>query len=104
MTTQLLSLGMFGVRLLERILTAPAVYPHELADELVDEINYYLPCTQGREQRVLFQLACELHEALDEAFTRVDDPASRQSTIGLVDALLSQSRDQTCDTLPGRRP
>ncbi|GHD69281.1 hypothetical protein [Jeongeupia chitinilytica] len=102
MATQLLSLGMFGVRLLDRILTAPAVLPHELADDLVDEINYYLPCTHGREQKMLFQLACELHEALDEAFTRVDGLAARHSAIGLVDALLGQARDQTHDPLTER--
>ncbi|AOY01389.1 hypothetical protein [Jeongeupia sp. USM3] len=90
MATRLLSLGMFGVRLLDRILTAPAVLPHELADDLVDEINYYLPCTYGREQRLLFQLACELHEALGEAFTRVDGMAARRRAVALIDALLAR--------------
>ncbi|KPC49149.1 hypothetical protein [Amantichitinum ursilacus] len=93
MATQLLSLGVVGVRIYERILTSPALYPGELADQVVDEINSYLLRANEREKVLLFHLACEVHEALGDIYARVDDPETRQSITLLMDVLIRRARD-----------
>ncbi|MDR3430159.1 MULTISPECIES: hypothetical protein [Silvimonas] len=93
MATQLLSLGLIGVRLYDRILTSSAIYPGELADHIVDEINMYLLRANEQEKVLLFHLACEVHESLDDIYARVDDLETRQSISLLMDVLIQRARE-----------
>ncbi|SMC18163.1 hypothetical protein SAMN02745857_00494 [Andreprevotia lacus DSM 23236] len=92
MAVQLLSLGAIGVRLMDRILTARATFPDELADHIVDEINCYLPRAGDREQALLFHLACDIYEALDENFERVDSRETRKTVLGIMNVLIERAR------------
>lgn len=92
MTEPLLSLGVIGIRLYARILTAPATFPEELADHIVDEINCYLARASGREKLVLFHLACDIHEALARAHPRVDSPEVRQDVVSLMGILICHAK------------
>ncbi|TJZ66660.1 hypothetical protein [Chitiniphilus eburneus] len=88
-----LGMGIVGIRLYARILTSDAAKPDELADNLVDEINCYMPRATPSEQQLLFQLACEIHEAFGDAFERVDDLSYRFQALDLVNGLLSKARE-----------
>ncbi|WP_035059377.1 hypothetical protein [Andreprevotia chitinilytica] len=92
MAVQLLSLGVIGVRLMDRILTAKATFPDELADHIVDEINYYLPRANEQEQALLFHLACDVYEALDENFERVDSRETRKTVIAIMSSLIERAK------------
>ncbi|WP_148714521.1 hypothetical protein [Chitinolyticbacter meiyuanensis] len=88
----MLAMGPIGIRLYARILTAEASRPDELADHVVDEINCYLPRASSEEQVMLFQLACETHELLGDAFERVDDLAVRRQVIDLLSNVIQPVR------------
>ncbi|KAF0813936.1 hypothetical protein IGB42_01615 [Andreprevotia sp. IGB-42] len=92
MAVQLLSLGVIGVRLMDRILTAKATFPDELADHIVDEINCYLPRAGEAEQALLFHLACDVYEALDDNFARVDSRETRKTVLGIMNVLIQRAR------------
>lgn len=91
MPTQLLALGVIGVRLYERILTSPAQYSYELADHIVDEINYYLPMAPLKEKTLLFHLACEIHAALEECDEKISSLDGRHQVAVIVSRLIAQS-------------
>ncbi|MDW5415951.1 MULTISPECIES: hypothetical protein [unclassified Iodobacter] len=92
MPTQLLALGVIGVRLYERILISPVQYSDELADHIIDEINYYLPMAPLREKNVLFHLACEIHAALEECDKDINSIAGRHQVVVIVSRLIVQSK------------
>ncbi|WP_410498880.1 hypothetical protein [Chitinibacter sp. S2-10] len=92
MAIHLLSLGVVGVRLLDRILTAQATYPEELADQIIDEINQYLCRAPENEKALLFNLACEIHEALSNRFGRVDSPQARQDVSQMMGLLIYRAK------------
>ncbi|WP_047393321.1 hypothetical protein [Chitinibacter sp. ZOR0017] len=92
MAIQLLSLGVIGVRLLDRILTSSATYPEELADQIVDEINVYLGRAREEEKSLLFNLSCEVHEALADRFGRVDSPQARQDVAQMMGLLIYRAK------------
>jgi hypothetical protein len=92
MAIQLLSLGVIGVRLLDRILTASATYPEELADQIVDEINLYLDRAPEAEKALLFNLACEVHDALADRFGRVDSTQARLDVARMMGLLVYRAR------------
>ncbi|WP_373974890.1 hypothetical protein NT239_14850 [Chitinibacter sp. SCUT-21] len=92
MANQLLSLGVIGVRLLDRILTAKALYPEELADQIVDDINLYLSRAPDAEKAMLFNLACEVHEALAGRYGRVDTPQTRLDISHLMGLLVYRAK------------
>ena len=92
MSDQLLALGVIGVRLYDCLLTAPAIFPDELADRVIDEINHYLPRATQHEKALLFHLACDIHEAFSLAFGRIDSLEKRKSLLILVNVLLSRAR------------
>ncbi|AMC35696.1 hypothetical protein [Janthinobacterium sp. B9-8] len=92
MPTQLLALGVIGVRLYERILTSQAQYSNELADHVVDEINYYLPMAPLKEKTLLFHLACEIHVALEECDEKINTIAGRHQAAVIVAGLIAQSK------------
>ncbi|WP_157669949.1 hypothetical protein ABHF33_13545 [Chitinibacter sp. FCG-7] len=92
MAIQLLSLGVIGVRLLDRILTAKAIYPEELADQIVDEINQYLSRAPEAEKAMLFNLACEVHEALADRYGRVDAPQTRLDISQIMGLLVYRAK------------
>ncbi|WP_018748602.1 hypothetical protein [Chitiniphilus shinanonensis] len=64
-----------------------------MADNLVDEINCYMPRATPAEQQLLFQLACEVHEVFGESFERVDELSYRLQAVDLVNDLLSKARE-----------
>ncbi|QLG88234.1 hypothetical protein HQ393_17385 (plasmid) [Chitinibacter bivalviorum] len=92
MAIQLLSLGVIGVRLLDRILTSNATYPEELADQIVDEINLYLSRAPEAEKPMLFNLSCEVHEALSDRFGRVDSPQVRLDISQMMGLLVYRAK------------
>jgi hypothetical protein len=95
MAIQLLSLGVIGVRLLDRILTARAIYPEELADQIVDEINQYLSRAPESEKTMLFNLACEVHDALSDRYGRVDTPQVRLDISHMMGLLIYRAKMST---------
>ncbi len=95
MAIQLLSLGVIGVRLLDRILTAKAIYPEELADQIVDEINQYLSRAPESEKTMLFNLACEVHDALSDRYGRVDTPQVRLDISHMMGLLIYRAKMST---------
>ncbi|MCB5196745.1 hypothetical protein [Deefgea salmonis] len=92
MTIQLLSLGVIGVRLLDCILNSRAIYPDELADQIVNEINHYLVSAPMREKPLLFHLACEVHEALSDRFGRVDSLQVKRDISNMMGLLIYRAR------------
>ncbi len=92
MSDRLLALGIIGVRLYDCILTMPASRPDELADRIVDTINGYLAQATPREKRLLFHLACEIHETLSRNFSRVDNLDARKDVIKLANVLINRAR------------
>jgi hypothetical protein len=92
MAEPLLGLGVIGIRLYARILTAPATYPEELADHIVDEINCYLSRATDSEKQILFHIACEIHDALAHAYPRVNSPEVRQDIISMMSILLCRAK------------
>lgn len=92
MSDQLLTLGAIGVRLYDCILTTPAVFPEDLADSIVDEINDCLGHASSHEKTLLFHLSCDIHEALSKGFDRVDGLEKRKAILELVGVLISRAR------------
>jgi hypothetical protein len=92
MPTQLLALGVIGVRLYERILSSPAQYSNELADHIIDEINYYLPMAPLKEKTILFHLACDVHAALEVCNEDINSRSGRNQAAVIVSGLIAQSK------------
>ncbi|AZN36985.1 hypothetical protein [Iodobacter ciconiae] len=92
MPTQLFALGVIGVRLYERILTSPVQDSNELADHIVDEINYYLSTAPFKEETLLFHLACEVHAALEDNCSVINTTAGRHEAAVIVSGLIAQSK------------
>ena len=92
MSDPLLSLGVIGVRLYDRILTSPATYPDELADHVIDEINCYLSRASLREKALLFHLACEVHETFDRSLVRTVCLRDRKEAIRLLGLLIVRAK------------
>ena len=92
MAVQLLSMGVIGVRLLDCILTSRVTYPDELADQIVHEINHYLASAPLNEKPLLFHLACEVHEALNDRFDRIDSLQARRDIADVMGFLVFQAR------------
>lgn len=92
MSDQLLALGVIGVRLYDCILTSAARCPESLADQVVDEINNYLPRATLREKNLLFHLSCDIHESFSLSFGDIDSLEKRLSMLDLVNVLLSRAR------------
>ncbi|WP_028455580.1 hypothetical protein [Chitinilyticum litopenaei] len=92
MALQLLAMGVIGVRLYDRILTAPARYPEELADQLVDEIHAYLPRASLEEKEILFLLVRDMHDVLARRFCEVSEPLARRQIAFLLGEMLQRAR------------
>ena len=92
MPDQLLALGVIGVRLCDCILTAPATYPDELADHVIEVINDYLCRATPHEKYLLFHLSRDVHEAFSLAYGRVDCLENRKSLLLLVNVLITRAR------------
>lgn len=95
MSDQLMSLGVIGIRLYARILTAPATHPDELADHIIDEINCYLMRASAKEKALLFYLACETHETLSRALRTAGTMRDRKEAILQLNLLIAHARALT---------
>ncbi|WP_028452215.1 hypothetical protein [Chitinilyticum aquatile] len=92
MALQLLAMGVVGIRLYDRILTAPARLPDELSDHIVAEIHDYLRVATLPEKEVLFLLARDVHDMLNRYFLTVDDPAVRRQIAGILGEMAARAR------------
>lgn len=92
MALQLLAMGVIGIRLFDRVLTAPAHLPDELSDQIVAEIHDYLRVASPREKEVLFLLARDVHDMLNRYFLTVDELAVRRQIASVLGEMALRAR------------
>ncbi|MBE9610505.1 hypothetical protein [Chitinilyticum piscinae] len=92
MSLQLLGMGVIGIRLFDRILTAEARQPDELADQIVAEIHDYLPVASPLEKEILFLLVRDTHDILSRYFCSVESLAVRRQVASVIGEMAVRAR------------